>query len=52
MGTVSQITEEVKNIFLKVLVDLGTREIEVGFCGITQHTTMTSTGKGVLKAAN
>jgi hypothetical protein len=52
MDALSRITEEVKNIFLKVLVDLGRSQVEVEFCGITQHTTMTSTGKGVLEETN
>jgi hypothetical protein len=51
MDAVSQITNEVGNIFFEVSVDLGTREVEIKFCGITQqkNATMTSTGKGVLQ---
>jgi hypothetical protein len=52
MDAVSQITTKVGNIFFEVLVDLGTPEVKIEFCGITQHTTMTSTGKGVLQEAN
>ena len=52
MNAVSQITEEVKNIFFKVSVDLGTREVEIEFSGFTEQkeSTMISTGKGILKA--
>ena len=54
MDAVSQIAKKVGNIFFEVLVDLGTCEVEIEFCGITQQkdSTMTSTGKGVLKEAN
>jgi hypothetical protein len=51
MDAVSQITNEVGNIFFEVSVDLGASEVEIKFCGITQqkNATMTSTGKGVLQ---
>ena len=54
MDAVSQITKEANNIFFKVLVDLGTHQVEIEFCGITEQKNriMTSTGKGVLKEAN
>jgi hypothetical protein len=54
MDAVSQITKEVNSIFFKVSVDLGTREVEIEFCGIAQqkNATMTSTGKGVLEEVN
>ena len=54
MDAVSRITKEVNNIFFKVSVDLGTDEVEIEFCGITQekHATMISTGKGILREAN
>lgn len=54
MDAVSQITKKEGNIFFEILVDLGTHEIKIEFCGITQEkdVTMTSTGKGILKEAN
>jgi hypothetical protein len=54
MDTASQITKGVGNIFFEVSVDLGTREVKIEFCGITQqkNATMTSTGKGILKEAS
>jgi ParB-like nuclease domain len=54
MDTVSQLTNEVGNIFFEVSINLGTREVEIKFCGITQqkNATTTSTGKGVLEEAN
>jgi hypothetical protein len=53
MDAVSQITKEVNNIFFKVSVDLGTHEVEIEFCGITEQKNRitTSAGKGVLKEA-
>lgn len=52
MDAVSRITKEVNNIFFKVSVDLGTHEVEIEFCGITEQkeSAMISTGKGILKA--
>jgi hypothetical protein len=51
MSAVFQSTKGIGNVFFKVCIDLGTRLVEVDFCGITQHDTMTSTGKGILKEA-
>jgi len=53
MDTVSQITKKEGNIFFEVLVDLGTQEIKIEFCGPTQQkdVTMISTGKGILREA-
>jgi hypothetical protein len=52
MDAIIQITKEVNSIFFRVSVDLGTREVEIEFCGITEQkeSTMISTGKGILKA--
>lgn len=51
MAAVFQITKGIGKIFFKVSVDIGTRLVEIEFCGITQDNTMTSTGKGKLKEA-
>jgi hypothetical protein len=54
IDAVSQTTKGEGNIFFEVLVDLGTHEVKIEFCGITQQkdVTMTSTGKGILKESN
>ena len=51
LAAVFQSTKGIGNVFFKVCIDLGTRVVEIDFCGITQHATMTSTGKGILKEA-
>jgi hypothetical protein len=51
MATVFQTTKGSGNVFFKVCIDLGTRVVEIDFCGITQHEPMISTGKGILKEA-
>ena len=51
MSAVFQSTKGIGNVFFKVWVDLGTRLVEIDFCGITQHEPMISTGKGILKDA-
>ena len=52
MDAVSQIAKKEGNIFFEVSVDLGTSEVKIEFCGITQQkdSTMISNGKGKLKA--
>lgn len=52
MATVFRTTKGVGNIFFRVWVDIGTRLVEIEFCGITQDNTMTSAGKGKLKEAD
>jgi hypothetical protein len=54
IDVVSQTTKGEGNIFFEVLVDLGTHEVKIQFCGITRQkdVTMTSTGKGILKKSN
>ena len=51
MSAVFQSTKGIGNVFFKVCIDLGTRVVEIDFCGITQHEPMISTGKGILKEA-
>jgi hypothetical protein len=53
MGTVSQITKGVSNVFFKVSVNLRTHMTEIEFCGITKQKNrmMTSTGNGILKTS-
>jgi hypothetical protein len=51
MATVFQTTKGIGDVFFRVWVDIGTRLVEIKFCGITQDNTMTSTGKGKLKEA-
>jgi hypothetical protein len=53
MLAVSKNTRGTGEVYLKVSVNLGTRKIEIEFCGITEQkdVTMTSSGIGELKEA-
>lgn len=52
MATVFQTTKGIGNVFFRVWADLGIGEVKIEFCGITEHNTMTSAGKGKLKEAD
>jgi hypothetical protein len=51
MAAVFQSTKGAGNVFFRVWVDLGTGDVKIEFCGITQHDPMISSGKGRLKEA-